>query len=54
MMSETALIFFIISFGLIIILDILFILHCIIVNEKLSREEEDERVEEIFRKRNSK
>ena len=54
MMSETALIFFIISFGLIIIVDILFIIYCIVVNSRLSREEEDERVEEIFRKRNSK
>lgn len=53
-MSETALIFFIISFGLIIIIDIVFIIFCIIMSGRISREEENERVEEIFRKTNTK
>lgn len=53
-MSETALIFFIISFGLIIIIDIVFIVFCIIMSGRISEEEENERVEKIYRKRNSK
>lgn len=55
MMSETALIFFIISFGLIIIIDIVFIIFCVLMSGRISREEEEnERVEKIYRKRNSK
>ena len=54
MMSETALIFFIISFGLIIIVDILFIIFCIITSGRIAEEEENERVKEIHRKRNTK
>lgn len=53
-MSETALIFFIISFGLIIIIDIVFIVFCVIMSGRISEEEENERVEKIYRKRNSK
>mgnify|MGYP003317467542 CR=1 FL=1 len=48
-MSETALIFFIISFGLIAILDILFIIHCIIINSKLNEEYEDERDKRFYK-----
>ena len=54
MMSETALIFFIISFGLIIIIDIVFIIFCVIMSGRVAEEEENERVKEIYRKRNTK
>ena len=54
MMSEEGIIFFIISFGLLFILCLLFIIFIIRLSGRITREEEDERVDEIFRKRNTK
>lgn len=55
MMSETALIFFIISFGLIIIIDIVFIVFCCIMSGRCERwEEEYERTRKIHKQRKPK
>lgn len=48
-MSETALIFFIISFGVIIIMDIVFIIFCCTLSGRISREEEYERTRKIHK-----
>ena len=49
-MSETSLIFFIISFGLIIIIDIVFIIFCVIMSGRYNREEEEyERTKKIHK-----
>lgn len=39
MISETALIFLIISFGLLILIDIVFIIFCLILSSRIDREE---------------
>ena len=53
-MSEEAIIFFMISFGLLIVICILFIIFVIRLSGRITREEEYERMEQIHRKRNTK
>lgn len=48
-MSETALILLIISFGLLILIDIVFIIFCITISGRISKEEEYARDKEIYK-----
>ena len=52
-MSETALIFLIISFGLLILIDIVFIIFCITISGRISKEEEYARIKEIHQQRDT-